>query len=205
MKEVNNQPSGTHMNKIPVDAKVELLPGRDEVYLFAQAGSRGTVRNTKVDEMGFPLVYIEWDRDHWKYNGEPDGWTFESHFQILELPDQPKAWVDFLIKQAENRRDDERCSQCGQEHDDEVRKAHEALEALEKATQAAANAEGWFMVTVAPGEDPQFPGMTVYHPKIFAGLLTENAADMIEAQIVHLATLAHQDMIQNRFKKREDK
>ncbi len=63
---------------------VELLPGREEVYQRALAGSRGTIRASKLDDYGFEKVYIEWDKDHWRYNEEPDGWTFASHFKEAE-------------------------------------------------------------------------------------------------------------------------
>jgi hypothetical protein len=192
------------MNEIPVNAKVELLPGRDEVYQFAQSGSRGWARKTTVDELGFPMIYVEWDKDHWKYNGEEDGWTFESHFKMIEEPPTPPASVATeLIQQAQARRDEERCQHCGEEHGADVQKASEFLAILEKATQAAAAAEGFFVVTISPEYDPALPGVAIYRPKIFTGLMTDDAADMIEAQVVHLATLAHNEMIEKRMKKRE--
>jgi hypothetical protein len=30
------------------------------------------------------MVYIEWDKKHWTYNGEPDEWTFAEHFEPVK-------------------------------------------------------------------------------------------------------------------------
>jgi hypothetical protein len=53
------------------------------------------------------MVYIEWDKDHWAYNGEPDRWAFESHFDPVEdkkMPDSsdftPEDWADYQAFQA---------------------------------------------------------------------------------------------------------
>ncbi len=44
----------------------------------------GWVREKTHDEYGYPMVYIEWDKKHWAYNGERDGWTMEAHFDPKE-------------------------------------------------------------------------------------------------------------------------
>ena len=64
--------------------KVELVPGAETVYPRALAGMQGIVRGTKDDDFGFPQAFIEWDKNHWRYNGEQDGWTFASHFRPVE-------------------------------------------------------------------------------------------------------------------------
>lgn len=64
--------------------KVELLAGKESVYPRALLNSRGTVHRTKVDEDGFEQVYVVWDREEWRYNGEKDGWTFADHFRVIE-------------------------------------------------------------------------------------------------------------------------
>lgn len=64
---------------------VELVPGAETVYPRALAGMRGIVRGLKDDDgYGFPQAFIEWDKQHWRYNGEKDGWTYASHFRPVE-------------------------------------------------------------------------------------------------------------------------
>jgi hypothetical protein len=46
-------------------------------------GNEGIIRQVREDRFGLPQVWIEWDKNHWTYNGAPDGWTFEEHFDII--------------------------------------------------------------------------------------------------------------------------
>lgn len=64
--------------------RVELLPGREDVYDRAFPASRGVVSGHRKDKHGYDLIYIIWDKDHWRYNGEDDLWTFASHFRPIE-------------------------------------------------------------------------------------------------------------------------
>src|ERR1700689_3762293 len=47
-------------------------------------GNEGTIAAIQEDRFGLPQVFIQWDKNHWTYNGAPDGWTFEDHFDIVE-------------------------------------------------------------------------------------------------------------------------
>ena len=52
--------------------------------------NEGVVTKVREDRFGLPQVYIEWDKNHWSYNGAPDCWTFEEHFDILVHMSQEK-------------------------------------------------------------------------------------------------------------------
>lgn len=54
------------------------------LYTMASSGSEGWADSLSHDELGYPLVYVKWDKEHWAYNGEPDTWTFASHFEAME-------------------------------------------------------------------------------------------------------------------------
>lgn len=58
--------------------------GQDAVYELAQAGSEGWVKELTFDEVGFPMILVHWDTEHWTYNGEDDVITFEDHFEVVE-------------------------------------------------------------------------------------------------------------------------
>jgi hypothetical protein len=58
--------------------------GQDFVYPLAHAGSQGWVRKAFFDRLGTPLIYIEWDKRHWAYNGEEDKTTLAAHFEPVK-------------------------------------------------------------------------------------------------------------------------
>lgn len=73
------------LTKIRKGFYVALKNGFDipEFYRGVSAGATGWVKQTKMDEYGFPMLYIEWDQRNHNWSGEPDKWTFESHFRTL--------------------------------------------------------------------------------------------------------------------------
>lgn len=72
------------MSKLELGQRVELLPGREEVYDRVFPASRGVVSGHRKDKYGYELVYIIWDKDHWRYNGEEDIWTLATHFRPVQ-------------------------------------------------------------------------------------------------------------------------
>ncbi len=68
------------------NTRVRLREGVDPGFYngFSRAGQQGWVRKRKRDRYGFPQVFIEWDKDHWAYNQQPDIWTWEGHFEAVE-------------------------------------------------------------------------------------------------------------------------
>jgi hypothetical protein len=47
-------------------------------------GNEAWIRDIKVDRWQSPMVVIEWDKNHWSYNGAPDGLTFAEHFEKVK-------------------------------------------------------------------------------------------------------------------------
>lgn len=62
-------------------------------------GNEGLIKSYKEDSVGFPMVFIEWDKNHWTYNGAPDGWTYADHFEKVEnsMAEQPKSAVEQVV------------------------------------------------------------------------------------------------------------
>jgi hypothetical protein len=48
------------------------------------AGCPGWVTQRQRDSLGLPQIYIEWDHEDWRYNGVPNCWTYQEHFEIAE-------------------------------------------------------------------------------------------------------------------------
>jgi hypothetical protein len=75
---------------LPIDSIVELKGDVADIYARAYPGSKAIVRKGRIDEDGFSLVYVEWDKDDWRYNGQTDGWTYTNHFKYLEMAPKKK-------------------------------------------------------------------------------------------------------------------
>jgi hypothetical protein len=51
---------------------------------YACVGNEGWITDVRQDgHFGLPEVYIKWDKNHWAYNGAPDRWTFQEHFELV--------------------------------------------------------------------------------------------------------------------------
>lgn len=172
------------MSDIEIGAKVELLPGRDEVYRYAVSGSRGIVTKQKIDDYGFPMIYIEWDKDHWRFNGEPDGWTFASHFQVIEDP-EPEEEFDYEFEDLGDLLEDitsahgsklgDVCPHCGGIHTEEQEKY---IDAMMSAFDEAADSEGFILLTIKRSSG--LPGTIMYVPEVFQAAVTETARKALD-------------------------
>jgi hypothetical protein len=170
---------------IPVGSRIALKDGMDKVYVYALPQAEGWVRDHKVDNDGFPLVYVEWDKDHWRYNGQKDGWTFQEHFDVKERAEnttEPKPSLeDFL---AQMKGDDP-----PQITDEQ---AEEFFDELSEAFEHASEGEGYFVIAV---RRKKIDGADVLYPEIFAGSLSEEAGLLMDAQIAQIAAASYQEMM----------
>jgi hypothetical protein len=75
--------------QFPVGTYVRLRDGVDPGLYngFSRTGNTGWIRKRKRDKYGYPQVYIEFDKDHWSYNGTEDGWTWQGQFEAVEEKD----------------------------------------------------------------------------------------------------------------------
>lgn len=165
---------------ISLGSVIELLPGKDGVYKNAVAGSRGTVRRIKDDE-GFQMVFIEWDQDDPLYNGEPNGWTFASHFKVVDgsIEDLNDS-EDFIERVRENMQE-------GESVDDFLNRMTFALAAL-------SDCESFLVVTTRRTAHPEDKDRQVIIPYIYSSSLSEQAMIALETQVVQLAAVSFQEM-----------
>lgn len=141
-----------------VGSYVELLPDRENVYKRAVAGTRGTIRASKRDDFGYQKVYIEWDKAHWRYNGEADGWTLAAHFRPVEDIGDHDLMDEIL-------HEDEPCPHCGEMHGDHVHQEEvEELSQEERTDQymggvsqgfeMASESDAFMLITLRKRFDP---------------------------------------------------
>jgi hypothetical protein len=168
---------------IPLNTRVALREGADDVYLLALPGTEGWVRDHKQDPDGFEMVAVEWDKDHWRYNGQPDGWTFADHFKVIGPPSIRRKEVDMseefeeLPKQGPS--------------DDQI---EEYVEQMSQALDAASEAEGFFMLSIKRVPNPNNPGEVMYLPQVFTQSITPEAEVLLDVQLVECANLISQQM-----------
>lgn len=187
---------------IPVDSRVVLRGSMEIVYPLAWAGSEGWVREVRWDEDDFEQVWIQWDREHWRYSGEQDRWTFASHFRVIdgEAPNRPYAAE---VKEEEQTRElpaepegeSQPCPDCGGYHDDDP-EWQDYFDTLNRAFESAADTDNFALITIAsPPEDPN--GAPV--PILFMHTLKDGDALRLYAQMSALATRAMRALVQEKL------
>jgi hypothetical protein len=184
------------MDEIPLHSRVALIDGADSVYTFALSGTEGWVRGRKVDDFGYDLVKVEWDKEHWRYNGQPDGWTFESHFKIIGPPEIPAT--------TEEEEEVEQGEQSQEESIGELT-LHEAppadhqievyIDTLTEAMDAASESEAFLMIAVRRVPNPENPTETMYVPQIFSTATTKEGALLLDIQLAECASTSYEEMV----------
>jgi hypothetical protein len=104
-------------------------------------GCEGWVTQRRRDRLGLPEVFIEWDQEHWRYNGVPNCWTYQEHFEPVEdIMTEPgkaekiqgavQAFTDMMLELAGEGHLDEK---------DPILPQQDTLTEKEQALVAAAN------------------------------------------------------------------
>lgn len=117
---------------IKVNSIVALKQEAEEVYDYATAPARAVVRQSRMDE-GYEMVYVSWDRDHWRSVGEPNQWAFASHFEVIGIQDESEDFDASVF-----------------------------IDAVETAANVAAEGEGFVMISlIRDSEGELFPKVVV--------------------------------------------
>lgn len=179
-----------------VGTRVELIPEMAGVYKKAVPGAVGEVIAKKVDE-GFAMVYIEWDESHWRYNGEPDGWTFESHFtptektNIFEALEDPKAFADNLA---------ERVTELSLVEGESEEERDEALEVyldqLNEVVSLLSESNGFIVLAARDEVHPKDPEKQIIVPYVFGSFLNQETALLLETQVIQVGGQTQIEMAQ---------
>lgn len=150
--------------RIPDNTRVKLKDGISPDFYdgFGLPGNEGWIRQHKaVDRYGPHQVFIQWDHDHWSYNGAQDRWTWEDHFDIVEgtpmnetKQDQIRALVgafgDSLIEIAAGDPEPPADVQVPEAPKPTGSKDEEPSydEVLDAATKTASDAEAFFVLAI---------------------------------------------------------
>lgn len=175
------------------------------MYPMARAYNEGWVRRQQHDHLGYPLIYVEWDKDHWAYSGEEDRWVLEAHFDPVEdsmaedkYNNLLKALADVVAKaQSDEAPKSEPVPDDLEEKDKEL--TYEYV--LQRGFEAAAKGSG-YLLFVAHKEELQ--GQEVVIPILFMHSKDDEGALLVDtAAADHVAHVA-QRMIQDALRDRVD-
>jgi hypothetical protein len=168
-----------------INQRVRLkLEGQDALYKFACAGSEGWVRKQKYDELGYPKVFIEWDKDHWAYNGEKDQWVLEAHFEPVKGENMSDDLDTFQMFQKFQQFLASQNGESVPEESTEPTVDQRYADALTKANEIAAEADAF--LTIAVTRKPTEDGVPALMPIVVNGYKNDESALVLELQLARL-------------------
>jgi hypothetical protein len=195
--------------QFPIGTYVRLRDGVDPGLYngFSRTGNTGWIRKRKRDKYGYPQVYIEFDKDHWSYNGTEDGWTWQGQFEAVEesdMAEEQKNNQDSLedtvrgitenfvraIFDAMNPDEQSKPEPPDVQSELEEDTKWESLAA--ETTEAIANAPAYLVIAL---ERVQTPGdaLPMIIPRVFRAAQKSEYALIVQSQLAHvLASLQDQ-------------
>jgi hypothetical protein len=172
--------------EIQLHSRIALKDGLEGYYPRAMPLAEGWARAVKTDEDGFLMVNIEWDKSHWRYNGQRDGWTFADHFKTIGAPAEPEE--SYAVNDEELPQDPEPIGPT----DDEI---EEYIATLTDAMEAASESEGFFVIGIRRQPNPGNPNETVYMPSVYMQALTPEARTLLQVQLMEIASSNYQQLM----------
>jgi hypothetical protein len=191
--------------KFQEQQRVRLRYDRAELYRRAFGGSEGIVVDRKKDEVGFPMILVKWDKDHWTYNGEEDMWTFEDHFDAVEeitLPEKNDHDADLQLRDAlinfltDWGKDTPGPVSEDAAEDDSEDGEHSYGEVVQAAFDSVLDGEAFMVVSVKRSQDPATKNADHFMlvPEVFSFYKTEESGILLETQLSQVAAVTHQDL-----------
>lgn len=190
-----------------IHERVRLRPDRSEIYQMAPAYSEGTIEGRRIDPIGdFKMVFIKWDSSHWTYNGQPDMWTFEEHFdkvgekQMTDGPDkkQVATALDVLAQALGVKSEAEPTQEeVGEQRAEEVTpdKVKQFEHVFERAVEVARDSDAFVIACVRKEDAPDGSGAQfVLTPALFSNALSRESAVLLDAQLAEIVSEAHQSL-----------
>lgn len=184
---------------IPLNARVALKGEMANMYEYGCAGNEGWIRGQMKDRWGYPMVKVEWDKDHWAYNGIEDMWTFENHFVPVEK-DQTKmtqtdeqlfqAFKEFMATQRSEAQEEPKEEIVVEREEELDAEQQKYAEVLKRAFEDAADADGFLIVMISREQHPQNEREMLV-PAAFEYYLTPEARVLTEGQLSQVAAQAH--------------
>lgn len=197
--------------------RVKLKEEVADVYGHAYSGSEAIVKNLGIDIGDFPMIYIEWDKKDWQYNGESDMWTFENHFEPVVKQEKAnmtdKSSSDEILKKlgevlipylsssdkpVSEPKVEPEPEHTEHEHNFRLKLTEDAdsyVSNIEEAFEAVSESEAFIVLAVKAVNDPLLPGHTVLVPEPFIGYTSEQAGYTMHLAIAEIAASLHNEAV----------
>lgn len=195
-----NQPE----QRFNVNTRVKLRGDVDPSFYngFSRTGNEGWIRKRKRDRYGYPQVFIQWDKNHWAYNGQEDAWTWEGQFEAVEenvmaeTPEEPSNTEEQIRDITENfvssifsalGQQQASISEEPEQSAEDNNQAEEAAQwesLVNEASEAIVNSPGYLVIALEYAKAPESPPMIL--PRVFQASIKPDYALIVQSQLAHL-------------------
>lgn len=193
-----------------LNTRVKLRDGVDPGFYngYSRAGNEAWIRDRKIDNLGYPRVFIEWDKDHWSYNGAPDIWTWEPHFEPVE-ENMSKSKDDNIMEALKDlvsliRSEEDPKKETKTEEVEEVTSFQEESKAyaerLEEVLHTLKDSRAYVVIAI-PEEDPEQP---LVYPHIYHDAQQENLELICQAQLAEVNAAFQGQLISQRLRDNDE-
>jgi hypothetical protein len=184
-------------HRVKIGDRVRVKDSVTHMYQYARVHNEGFVRGLEYDTLGYPLILIEWDRDHWAYSGEDDGWTDEAHFELVEDQMEKDNRFDDLLTGLSNlvssfQEEGEKKEKSDSAKSDEYGLSYDQV--LNKAVDDARDGEAFIVLVARPDE---FNNTEIISPRIYMHSKREDAALMLDACMADAAAQTYAKLVMN--------
>lgn len=202
-----NQPD----QRFDINTRVKLRDGVDPSLYngFSRVGNEGWIRKRRRDKYGYPQVFIQWDKDHWAYNSQEDGWTWEGQFEEVKdnkmndnnqsknLENQIRDITENFVSAIFSTLGQEKKSDSSPEaviEDDAANIDDTPWEELSsEAIASLAKSRGYLLISLEDAEAENAPEMMI--PRIFQACREPDYALIIQSQLSHYLASSQDHLI----------
>ena len=174
------------------NGRVRIKSDMTHMYRNARAYNEAIVRAQAHDDMGYPLIYVEWDRNHWAYSGEDDGWAIEAHFDPVEedMPED-KDLLKALAALVQNFQGEEKAEEKSEPEPEKDDQGYE--ETLKQAVSEAYKADAFVILVASPEESPG--GVKLIVPHVYMHSKRDDAALILDATMADASAQAYARLV----------
>lgn len=172
--------------EIPLHARIALKEGLEGFYPQTLPRSEGWVRGYRIDDDGFEQVKVEWDKDHWRYRGAEDGWTYAEHFSVIGDPIPPTEELEVSDQSIQPEPEESGPSE---------EQIEQFIETMTEAMEAASESESFIVITVKRVPNPEQPGQMMMVPQVFHESISNDAEALLEIQMMEIAGASYQQAV----------
>lgn len=193
--------------QFPLHGRVRLRDGIGPEFYggWARTGNEGWITDRRKDHHNLPEVFVKWDEAHWAYNRQPDCWTYEEHFDLVEEPmsednqdnaleQVTTAFVGALrdIMSSRPGEPPQLVSPVEEAAQGASARTAEYVESVNQVVQALQDSEAFAIISVSRKPNPNAPAGQLTALAL-GDAMTPEAEALVGAQLSALATRYHND------------